>query len=225
MAQRRIKARLIQSIIYRFHGLDAAKTQGIAVHRPIVYGNTAVFLNPSERTNPDHTHRWTVAVRSAASPPPGKRGEIQQVGGYDDLGYFIKKVSFKLHETIPNPLRGQRTWRIHLSKLTLVPRKVVDKPPFEVTETGWGEFEIQIKIYFITEANEKVLTVQHLLKLHPWTIKDGIMQAAPDIPRGPDGTPSLDVVPVHSWQYDEVVFNDPTEALYNITMQHAPTPL
>ena len=71
-----------------------------------MYGNTATFVNPSERTIPEHSHRWTVAVRSAASPPPGKRGEVQQVGGYDDLSYFIKKVSFKLHETYANPTRG-----------------------------------------------------------------------------------------------------------------------
>jgi len=25
---------------------------------------------------------------------------------------------------------------------------VVLKPPYEVTETGWGEFEVIIKIYF-----------------------------------------------------------------------------
>lgn len=31
---------------------------------------------------------------------------------------------------------------------------VVVKPPYEVTETGWGEFEVIIKIYF-TDPNEK----------------------------------------------------------------------
>ena len=28
------------------------------------------------------------------------------------------------------------------------------KPPYEVKETGWGEFEIQIKIYF-QDSSEK----------------------------------------------------------------------
>ena len=32
--------------------------------------------------------------------------------------------------------------------------RVVSKPPYEVKETGWGEFEIQIKIYF-NDLNEK----------------------------------------------------------------------
>lgn len=31
---------------------------------------------------------------------------------------------------------------------------VVSKPPFEVTETGWGEFEVIIKIYF-SDPNER----------------------------------------------------------------------
>jgi YEATS domain-containing protein 4 len=81
---------------------------------------------------------------------------------------------------------------------------------------------VQIKIFFVAEANEKVLTVQHLLKLHPWTVKNGMMVAAPE---AAPGTDTLNSVPVHSWQYDEIVFNDPTEALYNIMVQNAATPL
>lgn len=117
MASRRIKVSRVVSSTTCFVSASLSSppltstrhscTQGIAIQRPIVYGNTAVFLLPSERTNPEHTHRWTVAVRSAASPPPGKRGEVQQVGGLDDISYFVKKVSFKLHETYPNPNRGR----------------------------------------------------------------------------------------------------------------------
>ncbi|KAL7009495.1 NuA4 histone H4 acetyltransferase complex and the SWR1 complex subunit [Cystobasidiomycetes sp. EMM_F5] len=99
----------------------------------------------------------------------------------------------------------------------------IEKPPFEVTETGWGEFEIQIKIYFIPEANEKSpLTVNHLLKLHPWAVKDGIVVPALEPVQGSAG---VDNIPVHSWQYDEIVFSEPTEPLYNILIQHTPTPL
>jgi hypothetical protein len=28
-------------------------------------------------------------------------------GGADDLSYLLKKVTFRLHETYPNPSRGQ----------------------------------------------------------------------------------------------------------------------
>ena len=76
----------------------------MTIHRPIIYGNTATVLTAEERKalpTPDHTHRWTVALRSAASAP-----DSDIVGGADDLSYFIKRVTFKLHETYPNPTRS-----------------------------------------------------------------------------------------------------------------------
>lgn len=47
---------------------------------------------------------------------------------------------------------------------------VVEKPPYEVTETGWGEFEIQIRIYFV-DPNEKPITAFHYLRLFQPTIE------------------------------------------------------
>jgi YEATS domain-containing protein 4 len=44
----------------------------------------------------------------------------------------------------------------------------IEEPPFEVTETGWGEFEVQIKVHFVGEASEKPLTLFHFLHLHPY---------------------------------------------------------
>lgn len=44
----------------------------------------------------------------------------------------------------------------------------IEEPPFEVTETGWGEFEIQIKVHFVPEASEKPMTLFHFLHLHPY---------------------------------------------------------
>lgn len=86
-----------------------------------------------------------------------------------------------------------------------------------MTETGWGEFEIQIRITFIPDAGEKAMTLYHHLKLHPWTAS-----GEPEIP-------PLDVAikmgPVHSWQYDEIVFNDPYQIFLNILTAHPPTPL
>lgn len=143
--------------------------QGIAIHRPIVYGNIAHYVPPADRPASwptEHTHRWTVAVRSATGPPPlshrrrGPRFDGQEdvdaieeddlVGGADDLTHFIRRVTFKLHDTYPNPNRS------------------IDKPPFQVTETGWGEFEIAIKIFFVQESGEKPLQLTHSLKLHDW---------------------------------------------------------
>lgn len=64
----------------------------------------------------------------------------------EDMSAYVKKVHFKLHESYANPNR------------------VVTKPPFEVSETGWGEFEIVIKIYFL-DPNERPVTIYHILKL------------------------------------------------------------
>lgn len=54
----------------------------------------------------------------------------------EDMSTYVKKVHFKLHESYAEPNR------------------IVVKPPYEVTETGWGEFEIVIKIYF-HDPNER----------------------------------------------------------------------
>jgi transcription initiation factor IIF auxiliary subunit len=119
--------------------------QGLSIFRPIIYGNTATVLTTKERedlASPDHTHRWTVAVRSAASLP-----DSDEVGGADDLSYFIKRVTFKLHETYPNPSRSACLALLNSpspkkkgkKKLTFsaLLHPDIDKSPFEVTETGY----------------------------------------------------------------------------------------
>ena len=110
----------------------------------------------------------------------------------------------------------------------------VDKAPFEVSETGyvsrlpilsynaqelarWGEFEIAIRITFVQESGEKAITFYHHLKLHPWTAS-----GEPEIP--PLET-AAKMGPVHSWQYDEIVFHDPYQSFLNILTAHPPTPL
>lgn len=78
----------------------------MTIHRPIIYGNTAEAIPEEERKNsknPDHTFRWTVALRSPTTHPEGKAGIV---GGADDLSYFIKRVTFKLHDTYPTPNRS-----------------------------------------------------------------------------------------------------------------------
>ncbi|KAL1743105.1 yeats family-domain-containing protein [Schizophyllum fasciatum] len=174
---------------------ERIRVRNLSIYRPIIYGNTARVMTPEEKASapPDHTHKWTVAVRSAASP----NSDI--VGGADDLSYFIRRVTFKLHETYPNSTRS------------------IDQPPFELTETGWGEFEILIRITFVTEAGEKAMQLYHHLKLHPWP--------APGEPEIPPIEVARSLGPVHSWQYDEIVFNDPFQNFLNTLTAHPPTPL
>lgn len=57
----------------------------------------------------------------------------------EDLGVVVKRVIFQLHPSFNNPMR------------------VVDSPPFELTECGWGEFEISISLFFHSDVCERQL--------------------------------------------------------------------
>ncbi|KAF9968781.1 NuA4 histone H4 acetyltransferase complex and the SWR1 complex subunit [Mortierella alpina] len=150
------------------------RMKGIAVSRPFIYGNSAQPLHGKKAANPEHTHRWTLSVRGINN---------------EDISYFIRKVTFKLHDTYDNPTR------------------VIEKPPFEVTETGWGEFDLIIKIHFNPVSGEKPLTLYHHLKLHPYE-EDEL------------GSPGLKQKPVTSYSYDEVVFNEPIDTFYAILQEN-----
>jgi len=73
---------------------------------------------------------------------------------------------------------------------------VVEDPPFEITETGWGEFDIGIRIYFVDQA-EKPVDLVHSLRLYH-----------------ADNTPLSTKKPVVSEVYDEIVFNEPSESFH-----------
>ncbi|WVO21196.1 uncharacterized protein IAS62_002503 [Cryptococcus decagattii] len=269
------------------------RVRGIQVHRPIIYGSHARLLTEAERqlAPAGHTHQWTVFLNSAASPPlkQGEPPDYEDIdylpGGADDLSYFIRKVTFKLHETYATPNR------------------VIEKPPYRVSETGWGEFTVQIRIQFIPESSEKPLNLQHSIKLHHWgapveplpaisatltpdpaptesnaeiklepdtpapleesvtpapTIQQPTSEPATNEPESKQGTPAppggdtteqikvdvatptLEVIepsatpaplsfaaklPIHAWQYDEIVFSDPPRQFLDILNAHPPTPL
>lgn len=104
-----------------------------------------------------------------------------------------------------------------------------------MTETGWGEFDIQIKIFFVAEASEKPITFNHHLKLHPWPLDPLVPIVDPTLPTpgaSPSSTslvipdaPTPILSPIHSWQYEEIVFAEPTEAFYTLLLSNAPTSL
>jgi YEATS domain-containing protein 4 len=72
---------------------------------------------------------------------------VRGLNANEDLSY-ISKVVFELHESFANPIRE------------------VIEPPWEVSEEGWGEFEIRIKIFF-RDTSEKPIQLFHLLALYP----------------------------------------------------------
>lgn len=125
--------------------------------------------------------------KKPANTPPDHthhwRVFVKGVNG-EDITYWLKKVQFKLHETYAQSVR------------------TVEQPPFEVTETGWGEFEIQVKLYFVPESGEKPQTLWHGLKLHPYGPDAEERKARRDV--------------ITSQNYEEVVFNEPVDHFYDL---------
>jgi YEATS domain-containing protein 4 len=76
---------------------------------------------------------------------------------------------------------------------------------------------------FVAESGEKPIMISHYLKIHPWTIDP--TAAARDWVSDQDLAEARRLGPVHSWQYDEIVFNDPYQGFLEKLMQHPPTPL
>ncbi|KXX79523.1 Protein AF-9 [Madurella mycetomatis] len=156
------------------------RVKGVQIFRPFVYGTTARPFD--EKTNPkppdvpdDHTHSWTVFVKG-----------IDDV----DITYWLRRVQFKLHESIPNHVRmieGEKG------------------KPFLLHETGWGEFEIAIKLYYVPESSEKPQTLYHHLRLHPYGRTEEEKE-----------TMRLNGGQVISWAYEEQIFNEPYEPFYEI---------
>ncbi|XP_026747692.1 YEATS domain-containing protein 4 [Trichoplusia ni] len=102
----------------------------------------------------------------------------------EDMSAYIKKVHFKLHESYANPNR------------------IIAKPPYELTETGWGEFEIVIKIYF-HDPNERPVTLYHILKLFQSPVTEG-------------GAPPVVGRALVSESYEEIVFQEPTQLMQHL---------
>ena len=73
----------------------------------------------------------------------------------------------------------------------------MQQQPFELTETGWGEFEITAVVHFVDEAKEEPFQMVHGLKLFHTNEQ-----------------PLSTKKPVVSEHYEELVFSEPTEALY-----------
>jgi len=91
------------------------------------------------------------------------------------------QVVFKLHDSFENSVR------------------VVATPPYELTETGWGEFEIGITLHFKDDTGEKPIELFHPLKLY-------------EDQAGYDRQSTKK--PVVTEKYEEAVFCEPYEGFY-----------
>lgn len=110
-----------------------------------------------------------------------------------DISYFIRSITFKTHETFANPTR------------------VVETPPFEIEECGWGEFLIAGKIYF-TDPHEKALGFAISLKLH----NDASNRIIGDV--------QYEENEIVNERMDTIIFESPTEAIYKIMKNHEEPP-
>lgn len=148
------------------------RVRGVQVYRPFVYGTEALPFDPETRP------------KDAPADHTHKwKVFVRGING-EDISYWLRKVQFKLHDTYANSVR------------------MIESPPFEVEETGWGEFEIAIKFYFVPESNEKPQQIWHGLKLHPY--------------HGDVEQQKRDRALISSMCYEEVLFNEPVEAFYDL---------
>ena len=83
---------------------------------------------------------------------------VRGLDNNEDISYYIKKVVFQLHPSFPEPVKSKNYWFITCP--------AVEKYPFEISQTGWGEFDIGVKIFFNDPA-EKPVELTHGLKLYP----------------------------------------------------------
>ena len=150
----------------------AKRVRGIQIHRPFIYGTEAIPFDPANRPKD-------------APPDHTHKWKVFVRGiNNEDISCWLRRVQFKLHDTYANSVR------------------MLDGPPFEVEETGWGEFEIAIKFYFAPESNEKPQQIWHGLKLHPY--------------QGDVEKQKVERTMVSAVCYEEVVFSEPLDIFYDV---------
>mmetsp|Transcript_17976 Transcript_17976/g.32826 ORF Transcript_17976/g.32826 Transcript_17976/m.32826 type:complete len:208 (-) Transcript_17976:383-1006(-) len=108
---------------------------------------------------------------------------------FEDLSRFISKVTFELHPTFS------------------VPKRLVEQQPFEVTESGWGEFDINITLHFSSDSEDKSFSFVHRLQFYEG---ENVQQTTKK--------------PVINEVYEEVVFVDPCESFYKRVTSVIPGP-
>lgn len=115
---------------------SSKRIKGIKLSRHFIIGNTAVQLPHKDFPDPPEGHS------------KGWKVYVRPLPNGPDITTWLKKVQFKLHHTYADPSR------------------TIEAPgPFEISETGYGEFGVEIRLYFATEASEKAQYREHYLIL------------------------------------------------------------
>ncbi|KAL1590768.1 hypothetical protein WHR41_00970 [Cladosporium halotolerans] len=106
------------------------------ISRHFLIGNTAVQLPHPSFPDPPEGHS------------KGWKVYVRPLPNGPDLSSWLKKVQFKLHHTYADASR------------------TIEAPgPFEISETGYGEFGVEIRLYFPPESGEKAQYREHYLVL------------------------------------------------------------
>lgn len=115
------------------------RVKNTRISRPFIIGSKAWTLTPENNNKP--------------VPEGHTKGwtiYVRGIQGGPDLSTWLKKVQFKLHHTYNDASR------------------TVESQPFQVSETGYGEFDIELRLYFDSSSGEKAQYRFHRLKLEPF---------------------------------------------------------
>ncbi|TKX27162.1 YEATS-like protein 1 [Elsinoe australis] len=118
---------------------SSKRVKNTRISRPFIIGSSAWNLDPKTHTGP-----------IPEGHTKGWRVYVRPLPGGPDITSWLKKVQFKLHHTYNDASR------------------TVETPPFEVSETGYGEFEIELRLYFDASSGEKAQYRFHRLRLEPY---------------------------------------------------------
>lgn len=132
---------------------------------------------------------WPLEAHNRPSGIPddhttGWRVYVRNVEGGPDLSTWLNKVQFKIFQTYQNPNR------------------IVESEPFQIEETGWGGFNVDIRLYFNPDSHEKPQYRQHFLQLERYGSEED---------RAKQEREKL----VRSEICDFIEFNEPTELFWD----------
>lgn len=151
------------------------RVKGKRIERAFIIGSEAW---PLDETN----------TRKADTPPEHTKGwrvYVKTPDGQPNITTWLKKVQFKIFHTYNNPTR------------------MIEEPPFQIEETGWGGFQVEVKLFFVPEVGSRPQDRSHFLQLEPYG--DEAEQEKQKREKV-----------VRSEFIDIIEFNEPTEALYDI---------
>ena len=175
--------------------MSTRRLKNKVISKAIVVGSISYLQSSGSTAEKYSLHQWALYVRGV---------------NHEDLSHIIGSVEFDLDPSFSQPHR------------------IISSPgPFVLVESGWGEFVVSITLRFVNEL-EKPVSLFHSIRLfdsaHPAPVRTGTNAppvALPPAPLTPDGKPYPYVLSEH---YDEIVFVNPTEAMYERVMKTKPRP-